>query len=108
MGDRSRSLVADGWIHRARDFSTNSDNGNSAYGINEQDEVTGNLIVKTAWPYLSRLSLVAGHGSPSRSRVVDGAVSSLGNGINNLGRIAGGSLASGDVWEPMTWGRKSV
>lgn len=39
--------------------------------------------------------------------VVEGAQYSLGNGINNLTRIVGGSLASGGVWEPMNWTKKS-
>ena len=39
--------------------------------------------------------------------VIDGAQYSLGNGINNLTRIVGGSLASGDVWEPTRWKKES-
>jgi len=89
------------------DISTNSDNGNSAYAINDLDQVTGNLIVNKRGLIYHAFLWSPGMAHPRDLGVVDGAVSSLGNGINNLGRIEGGSLASGDVWEPMTWGRKS-
>ena len=46
-------------------------------------------------------------GNPRDLGVVDGAQYSLGNGINNLGKIVGASLVLGDVWEPMSWTKRS-
>jgi probable HAF family extracellular repeat protein len=85
------------------DISTNSDNGNSAYAINDLDQVTGNLVVNQpgiiyhAYLWSPRMA------RPRDLGVVDGAQYSVGLGINNHTKIAGASLASGDVFEPMSW-----
>src|SRR5262249_3236163 len=78
-------------------FSSNADNCNVAYAINDLDQVTGNLLIGHGiyhgfiwWP---------GARHPRDLGVVDGAQYSVGLGINNLGRIAGGSLSTSDfVW----------
>jgi probable HAF family extracellular repeat protein len=84
------------------DISTGADNGNTAYAINDQDQVTGNLIVhRPGFIYHAYLW------SPEMARprnlgVVDGAQYSVGLGINNVGYIVGGSLSMSDfIWEPM-------
>src|SRR5262249_49824587 len=86
-------------------FSSNADNGNVAYAINDLDQVTGNLLIGHGvyhgfiwWP---------GASHPRDLGVVDGAQYSVGLGINNLGRIAGGSLSTSDfIWEPMGWSNR--
>ena len=88
------------------DISTNSDNGNSAYAINDLDQVTGNLVVNKRGIIYHAFLWSPGMAHPRDLGVVEGAQYSLGNGINNLTRIAGGSLAAGDVWEPMSWTKK--
>ena len=75
------------WHH-----STNSDNGNSAYAINDLDQVTGNLNVNKHGLIYHAFLWSPGMGNPRDLGVVDGAQYSLGNGINNLGKIVGGSL----------------
>ena len=49
------------------DLSNHSDNGNTAYAINDLDQVTGNLLIEQKQP-LSCLSLVAGNGASARHR----------------------------------------
>ena len=84
--------------------SCNCDNANTAYAINDQDQVTGNLRVDS-----SGLQYHAYVWSPDMNRprdlgVIDGAQYSVGLGINNSGRIVGGSLSSSDfLWKPMEW-----
>ena len=90
------------WHH-----STNSDNGNSAYAINDLDQVTGNLNVNKHGLIYHAFLWSPGMGNPRDLGVVGGAQYSLGNGINNLGKIVGGSYVLGDVWEPMSWTKRS-
>ena len=87
--------------------STNADNGNTAYAINDLDQVTGNLIVNKHGLVYHAFLWSPDMGNPRDLGVVDGAQYSLGLGINNLGKIVGASLAPGDVWEPMSWTKKA-
>ncbi len=86
-------MVADRGFYHSRHRSTNSDNGNSAYAINDLDQVTGNLIVNKHGLIYHAFLWSPGMGNPRDLGVVDGAQYSLGNGINNLAKIVGGSLA---------------
>ena len=90
------------WHH-----SSNSDNGNSAYAINDLDEVTGNLLVNKRGLIYHAFLWSPGMGNPRDLGVVDGAQYSLGNGINNLGKIVGGSYVLSEAWEPMSWTKRS-
>jgi probable HAF family extracellular repeat protein len=90
------------WHH-----STNADNGNTAYAINDLDQVTGNLIVNKRGLIYHAYLWSPGMVDPRDLGVVEGAQYSLGLGINNLGKIVGGSYAAGDAWEPMSWTKKS-
>ncbi len=87
-------------------FPSKADNGNVAYAINDLNQVTGNLLIGQGFFYHAFLW------SPDMTHlhdlgVVDGAQYSVGFGINNLGRIAGGSLSTSDfVWEPMGWSKR--
>jgi probable HAF family extracellular repeat protein len=87
-------------------FSSKADNGNVAYAINDLDQVTGNVLVGQGALYHAFLwSPDLSH--PRDLGVVDGAQYSVGLGINNLSRIAGGSLSISDfIWEPMGWSRR--
>jgi probable HAF family extracellular repeat protein len=89
------------------DIFTNADNGNVAYAINDLNQVTGNVVVNKRGIIYHAFLWAPGMAHPRDLGVVEGAQYSLGNGINNLTKIAGGSLASGDVWEPMSWTKKS-
>jgi len=89
------------------DISTNSDNGNSAYAINDLDQVTGNLVVNKRGIIYHAFFWSPGLAHARDLGVVEGAQYSLGNGINNLTKIVGGSLASGEVWEPMSCTKRS-
>jgi probable HAF family extracellular repeat protein len=87
-------------------FSSRADNGNVAYAINDLDQVTGNLLIGQGLIYHAFIwSPDLPH--PRDLGVVDGAQYSVGLGINNLSRIAGGSLSTTDfVWEPMGWTKR--
>lgn len=87
-------------------FSSGADNGNVAYAINDLDQVTGNVLVGQGLLYHAFLwSPDLPH--PRDLGVVAGAQYSVGLGINNLSRIAGGSLSTSDfIWEPMGWSKR--
>ena len=70
-------------------YSTNSDNGNSAYAINDLDQVTGDLIVNKRGLIYHAFLWSPGMVDPRDLGVVDGTQYSLGNGINNLGKNVG-------------------
>jgi probable HAF family extracellular repeat protein len=87
-------------------FSSRASNGNVAYAINDMDQVTGNVLIGQGFFYHAFLwSPDMTH--PRDLGVVDGAQYSVGLGINNLSRIAGGSLSTSDfVWQPMGWTKR--
>ncbi len=90
------------------DISTNADNGNSAYAINDLDQVTGNLVVQKPGIIYHAFFWSPDMANPRDLGVVEGAQYSLGNGINNLGRIVGGSLTlDEETFEPMGWKKQS-
>lgn len=89
------------------DISTNADNGNSAYAINDLDQVTGNLVVQKRGIIYHAFLWSPGMAHPRDLGVVDGAQYSLGNAINNLTKIVGGSYPSPNYFEPMSWTKKS-
>ena len=88
-------------------FSSNADNGNTAYAINDLDQVTGNFLVSdhgfTYHAYLWSPNMI----HPRDLGVIGGAQYSLGNGINNLREIVGGSLDLAESWQPMSWTRRT-
>ncbi len=86
------------------DLSNNSDNGNTAYSINDLDQVTGNLLKRGTIIYEAYLwSPDLAH--PRDLGVLNGEQASLGNGINNLGQMVGGSLST--LWQPISWSKKT-
>jgi probable HAF family extracellular repeat protein len=87
------------------DISTNFDNSNTAYAINDLDQVTGNLAVNNHGIYHAYL-WSPGMVRPRDLGVVEGAQYSVGLGINNHTKIVGASLASGEFFEPMSWTKK--
>lgn len=88
------------------DFSSNAVNGNTAYAINDQDEVTGNLLVRMRSFIYHAYLWSPNMPHPRDLGVIDGQQYSVGNGINNLGRIVGGSLSTSDyLWQPMIWSK---
>ena len=81
-----------------------SDNGNTAYAINDHDQVTGNLRVHGPGIIYHAYLWSPNMNHPRDLGVVDGAQYSVGLGINNSGRIVGGSFTTSDfLWEPMEW-----
>jgi probable HAF family extracellular repeat protein len=90
------------------DISTHADNGNTAYAINDSDQVTGNIIFKERGKTYHAYLWSPGMVHPRDLGVTDGAQFSVGLGINNLGRIVGGSLSTSDFrWNPMIWSRQA-
>jgi len=90
------------------DISCNCENGNTAYAINDHDQVTGNL--RAGVPKLEYHAYVwsPDMNQPRDLGVIQGAQYSVGLGINNLGHIVGGSLSVSDfVWEPMGWTKQA-
>lgn len=87
------------------DISTAAENGNTAYAINDLDQVTGNLVV-TKRGIIYHAYLWSPGMAPRDLGVVDGALYSVGFGINNRSTIVGGSLASGSFFEPKAWTKK--
>jgi len=90
------------------DLSSNADNGNTAYAINDRDQVTGNFLIKQQTLVYHAYIWTPDRAHPRDLGVIDGEQFSLGNGINNLGQIVGGSLSTSDFqWQPMTWKRQA-
>ena len=84
-----------------------ADNGNTAYAINNLDQVTGNLRFRRSPSYDAYL-WSPGMPAPRDLGTVDGGDYSVGYGINNSGGIVGSSLASNSsVWQAMNWMRRS-
>lgn len=86
------------------ELTSNADNGNTAYAINDNDQVTGNLLTRDGTlvyhAYLWSPDMI----KPRNLGTVAGAQYSVGYAINNLGQVVGGSLATGnDTWQPMIW-----
>ena len=89
------------------DISTNADNGNVAYAINDLDQVTGNLVVNKRGIIYHAFLWSPGMAHPRDLGVVDGGQYSSGNAINNLTRIVGGSYPlGGGARQPMSWTKK--
>jgi len=89
------------------DLTSAADNGNTAYAINDRDEVTGNFLVQRLGPYHAYV-WTPGRLHPRDLGVIDGEQYSVGWGINNLGQIVGGSMSISDSqWQPMTWTRQA-
>jgi uncharacterized membrane protein len=83
-------------------------NGNTAYAINDHDQVTGKLLA--GGPDLKYHAYLwsPDMNHPRDLGVIDGAQYSVGLGINNLGRIVGGSLSVSDfIFEPMGWTKQA-
>jgi len=90
------------------EFSSNSDNGNTAYAINDLDQVTGNFLIKRGALRYHAYLWVPGLPRPRDLGVIDGQDFSLGNGINNLGMMVGGSFSNTDaLWRPIIWAKGS-
>ena len=90
------------------DLTCRCDNGNVAYAINDNDEVTGNLKVKNVGDIYHAFLWSPSMTGPRDLGTVAGADYSIGYGINNLARIVGGSLANSDLtWQPMVWKKQS-
>jgi len=70
--------------------SSNADNGNTGYAINDHDQITGNILTKDPFlvyhAYLWSPDLI----KPRNLGTVDGAQYSVGYAINNLGQVVGG------------------
>ena len=86
------------------EFSSNADNGNTGYAINDKDQITGNILTKDPFlvyhAYLWSPDMI----KPRNLGTVDDAQYSVGYAINNLGQVVGGSLADGNaIWQPMIW-----
>jgi probable HAF family extracellular repeat protein len=89
------------------DLSNHSDNGNTAYAINDLDQVTGNLLIERNSLYHAYL-WSPGMVHPRDIGALDGEQYSLGNGINNHATIVGGSLSIFDsLWQPITWKQRT-
>ena len=90
------------------EFSSNSDNGNTAYAINDLDHVTGNFLIKHGSLRYHAYLWVPGLPHPRDLGVIDGQDFSVGHGINNLGVIVGGTLSNTDSqWRPIIWSKRS-
>ena len=88
-------------------LSGSPDNGNTAYAINDLDQVTGNLRFRRSPSYHAYL-WSPGMPAPRDLGTVDGGDYSVGYGINNSGRIVGAAVASNStVWQVMNWMRRS-
>ena len=88
------------------DLTCSCDNGNVAYAINDNDEVTGNLKVKNVGDIYHAFLWSPALNGPRDLGTVAGAQYSVGYGINNLRQIVGGSLSTSDfTWQPMVWSR---
>jgi probable HAF family extracellular repeat protein len=88
--------------------SCSCDNGNTAYAINDHDQVTGNLRVDGPGIIYHAYLWSPDMNHPRDLGVIDGAQFSVGLGINNLGRIVGGSLSVSDfLWKPMGWTKQA-
>ncbi|MEO6872720.1 MAG: hypothetical protein ABI233_10940 [Chthoniobacterales bacterium] len=90
-------------------ISSGSDNGNTAYAINDLNQVTGNLIVsKGPGVILYHAYLWSpGMGEPRDLGALDGPTdSSSGIAINNLTQVVGTSGSNG-IGEPMKWQKRS-
>ncbi len=97
---------ADGFTVLGR-FSSQSDNGNSAYAINDLNEVTGNLLIGSHNPTYHGFLWSPGMTGTRDLGVVEGAQYSLGTGINNLTMIAGASYPVGGYFEPAGWTKRT-
>lgn len=90
------------------DLFGNGDNGNTAYSINDLDQVTGNLLASKRGIIYDAYLWSPDLAHPRHLGVLDGEQFSLGNGINNLGQIVGGSLSTSDsVWQPIFWSKNA-
>ncbi len=90
------------------EFSSNSSNGNTAYAINDLDQVTGNFLIKRGALRYHAYLWMPGMPHPRDLGVIDGQDFSLGNGINNLGVMVGGTLSNSDSqWRPIIWSQRS-
>jgi uncharacterized membrane protein len=90
------------------DISSKADNGNTAYAINDQNQVTGNLLVSHQGLTYHAYLWMPGMVHPRDLGVIDGQQYSVGNGINNLGKIVGGSLSTSENhWQPMIWSQRA-
>lgn len=86
------------------DRSRGCDNGNTAYAINDHDQVTGNLRTDAAGIIYHAYLWSPNMNQPRDLGVVNGAQYSVGLGINNNERIVDGSFSSSDfLWKPMEW-----
>jgi uncharacterized membrane protein len=88
-------------------YSSGAENLNTAYGMNDLDQVTGNLRFTRKGAYHAYLwspDLL----SPRDLGTVNGGSTSSGFGINNAGRIVGFSQdgSASTVPEPMNWTRR--
>ena len=84
-----------------------ADNGNTAYAINDLDQVTGNLHFRMRPAYDAYL-WSPGMPAPRDLGTFDRGNYSVGYGINNSGRIVGGLVAgSSSVLQVMNWTRQS-
>lgn len=95
---------SDGFTTLSKDSSA-ADNGNTAYAINDNNEVTGNLLTGERGLVYHAYLWSPGMKYPQDLGTVAGANYSVGYGINNLGHIAGGSLSTttDNTWYPMIW-----
>jgi probable HAF family extracellular repeat protein len=85
--------------------SSAADNGNTAYAINDNNEVTGNLLTGERGLIYHAYLWSPEMKHPRDLGTVAGANYSVGYGINNLGHIVGGSLSTttDNTWYPMIW-----
>ena len=89
------------------DLSCDCDNGNVAYAINDNNEVTGNLKVKNFGDTYHAFLWSPLLNGPRDLGTVAGERDSVGYGINNLRQIVGASISTTDfLWQPMLWSRK--
>jgi probable HAF family extracellular repeat protein len=88
-------------------FHSNSgDNGNTAYAINDRDEVTGNLLVPHRATYHAYIWSPTHPRARDLGGIGDSPYGSTAAGINNLSEIAGDFGNAGGVG-PMLWKRKT-